>query len=436
MKRYLFILLIILNSAFIIAQDEMPFRAAWIATVAGVDWPDPASVGKPEVQQRDMIAILDSLQTLGFNAIIFQVRPTADALYCSDLEPTSHWVTGKQGAAADYDPLQFVLDEAHKRGMQVHAWLNPYRVTQGVMTLKMLAESHIARQHPEWFVCYNKQWYFNPALDDTRHWICGVVADLVRHYDIQGVHMDDYFYPYPVEGQAFPDEYMYTLMPRGFKSLGDWRRNNVNMVIRELHDTIKAIKPEVEFGIAPFGVWRNAKQDSRGSQTQALSNYDQLYADIRLWMEQGWIDYVVPQLYWEIGKKVADYRHLCHWWADNCFQTKLYIGMAPYRLGRKGEAAAWHNGNEIARQMRLNRTIPQIQGEVMYSTRPMLRNPKHVCDTIMSYYAPETYLRFHPLPPVVDSLALDSMALDSMALDSLLRMEQMLETEDSVIYQP
>lgn len=399
--------------------QEMPFRAAWIATVAGVDWPNPSSVGKPDVQKQDMIRMLDSLQVLGFNAVIFQVRPTADALYYSELEPMSHWVTGQQGEwnnRAPFDPLQLVIEEAHKRNMQVHAWLNPYRITQGVMTLKGLADSHIARQHPEWLACYNKQWYFQPGLDDTRHWICGVVADIVRRYDVEGIHMDDYFYPYPVDGKSFPDEYIYQLMPRGCKTLGDWRRNNVNMVIKELHDTIKAIRPEVEFGISPFGVWRNVKQDPRGSQTQALANYDQLYADIRLWMENGWIDYVVPQLYWEIGKKIADYKHLCYWWAENCFQTKLYIGMAPYKLGRKGEADAWQKGNEIARQMRLNRTIPQIQGEVMYSTRPLLRNPRHVCDTIMSYYVPETYLRLHPLPPVV----CDSVMRDSVAVDSLL----------------
>jgi uncharacterized lipoprotein YddW (UPF0748 family) len=339
----------------------------------------------------DLCGILDSLSEMGLNTIILQVRPTADALYKSDLEPLSHWLTGKQGEWAGqlpYDPLQFAVDEAHRRHMDVHVWLNPYRVTQGAMTRESLHRSHVINRHPEWFLRYNGQWYFNPGLDSTRVWICRVVADLVRRYDIQGVHMDDYFYPYPVQGQVFPDEATFRKYPRGFQDLGDWRRNNTNMVIRELHDTIKAIKPEVQFGISPFGVWRNYSEDTLGSHTKALTNYDKLYADIRLWMQEGWIDYVVPQLYWEIGHRLADYEHLCHWWAENRFHTRLYIGMAPYRIGRKGEAAAWQNGNEIVRQMHLNRTIPGIEGEVFYSTRPLLRNPRHLCDSIKQFYAP------------------------------------------------
>lgn len=371
------------------ARAEITFRAAWIASVAGIDWPSPNSVGDTERQMEDLCVILDSLQAIGLNTIIFQARPTADALYLSEYEPISHWVTGKQGEWRDqmvYDPLQFVVDEAHKRGLAVHVWLNPYRVTQGVMTREGLAKNHIIRRHPEWFVQYNKQWYFNPGLDETRQWICTIVADIVRRYDIQGIHMDDYFYPYPVSGQVFPDEKTFRAHPRGFDNLGDWRRNNTNLVIRELHDTIKAIKPEVEFGISPFGVWRNYSEDTLGSHTRALTNYDKLYADIRLWMQEGWINYVVPQLYWEIGHPLADYKHLCHWWAENRFSTKLYIGMAPYRIGRKGENGAWQHGNEIVRQMHLNRTIEGIEGEVFYSTKPLLRNPRHVCDSIKAFY--------------------------------------------------
>lgn len=369
----------------------IPFRAAWIATVANIDWPTVSSRGNTIQQMEELCGILDSLSEMGLNTIILQVRPTADALYKSDLEPLSHWLTGKQGewgGQLPYDPLQFAVEEAHRRHMDVHVWLNPYRVTQGNMTRESLHRSHVINRHPEWFLKYNGQWYFNPGLDSTRLWICRVVADLVRRYDIQGVHMDDYFYPYPVPGQEFPDEATFSKYPRGFHDLGDWRRNNTNMVIRELHDTIKAIKPDVQFGIAPFGVWRNHCDDTLGSHTKALTNYDKLYADIRLWMQEGWIDYVVPQLYWEIGHRLADYEHLCHWWAENRFNTRLYIGMAPYRIGRKGEAAAWQRGNEIVRQMHLNRTIPGIEGEVFYSTRPLLRNPRHLCDSIKQFYAP------------------------------------------------
>ena len=393
MVKYIKTVLLALVFCTLSAQAEMPFRAAWIATVANIDWPQPETVGQSEVQQAAMITLLDSLQALGMNAIIFQVRPTADALYLSELEPTSHWMTGTQGRWGDqtpYDALRFVLDEAHQRGMEVHVWLNPFRLTLHTMTMDMLSEDHIYRVHPEWFWKYGKQWYFDPSLPATRDWICMVVEDLCCRYAIDAIHMDDYFYPYPIAKTSIPDRKQFEADPRGFTAIADWRRDNVNHTIEAIHDMIKRTRPEVQFGISPFGVWRNQDRDSlRGSATKAgMTNYDDLYADILLWIEKGWIDYVVPQLYWEIGKKVADYEVLAHWWADAVRGTdvRLYIGMAPYRLGGKNEAEAWRTGNEIARQMRLNRTIPEITGECFYSTRPLLMNPLGVCDSIKSIY--------------------------------------------------
>ena len=248
------------------------------------------------------------------------------------------------------------------------------------------------RQHPEWFWCYAKQWYFDPGLDITCDWICTVVSDIVDRYDIQAIHMDDYFYPYPAGGKPLPDTKTFEQYPRGFTDIRDWRRANVNRAIEEISRAIHECKPEVQFGISPFGVWRNASVDSTGSATQAgITNYDDLYADIRLWIQKGWIDYVLPQLYWEIGKKVADYEILTHWWANEVKGTKcqLYIGMAPYRLEGASPKTAWGQGNEIGRQMRLNRTIEEISGECFYSTRPLLRNPRHVCDTIREIYRQE-----------------------------------------------
>ena len=370
----------------------MPFRGAWIATVANIDWPQPETIGQSEAQQAQMITLLDSLQALGMNAIIFQVRPTADALYLSELEPTSHWLTGTQGHWGDqtpYDALRFVCREAHQRGMEVHVWLNPFRLTLHTMSPDMLADDHIYRVHPEWFWRYGKQWYFDPSQPATRDWICMVVEDLCCRYDIDAIHMDDYFYPYPIAKTPLPDRKQFEADPRGFTSIGDWRRDNVNLTIQAIHNMIQRTRPEVQFGISPFGVWRNQDRDSLGSATKAgMTNYDDLYADILLWIRNGWIDYVVPQLYWEIGKKIADYEVLAHWWAEAVRGTdvKLYIGMAPYRLGGANEAAAWKTGNEIARQMRLNRTIPEITGECFYSTRPLLMNPLGVCDSIKSFY--------------------------------------------------
>lgn len=375
------------------ASAEISFRGAWIATVANIDWPSAEAVGNTEKQKNEMIFLLDSLESLGLNAIILQVRPTADALYLSELEPVSHWLTGTQGSwneQESYDPLDFTIKEAHERGMEVHVWLNPYRVNLAKTDTSSLAPDHIMRRHPEWFWCYAKQWYFNPGLDETREWICTIVQDIVQRYDIQAIHMDDYFYPYPSGKLQLPDTATFRQHPRGFDNIHDWRRNNVNMAIQDISRTIRECKDSVEFGISPFGVWRNAHVDSTGSATKAgITNYDDLYADIRLWIKEGWIDYVLPQLYWEIGKKVADYEILAHWWANEVRDTrcKLYIGMAPYRLENASAKSAWGQGNEISRQMRLNRTIPEISGECFYSTKPLLRNPRHVCDSIKTVYA-------------------------------------------------
>lgn len=384
--RNIFILLIL---ATLSVHAEIAFRGAWIATVANIDWPTPEAVGDTAKQQAEMTWILDSLQSLGINAVIFQVRPTADALYRSEYEPSSHWLMGTQGAPLTYDPLEWTIEQAHNRGMEVHVWLNPYRVNLAKTDTSIIAPNHIFRQHPEWFWCYAKQWYFDPGLDVTREWICTIVQDIVYRYDIQAIHMDDYFYPYPQGKQALPDEATFAKYPRGFTDIRDWRRDNVNLAIQAISETIRECKPDVQFGISPFGVWRNASVDSTGSATQAgITNYDDLYADIRLWIKKGWIDYVLPQLYWEIGKKVADYEILAHWWANEVKGTncKLYIGMAPYRLENASPKTPWGVGNEIGRQMQLNRAIPEISGECFYSTRPLLRNPRGVCDTIRLIY--------------------------------------------------
>ena len=398
------------------AAVQIPFRGAWIATVANIDWPSPDAVGVPQKQQLEMIGILDSLHAIGINAIIFQIRPTSDAFYWSELEPWSHWLTGTQGywqeqggllAGLDdfYDPLEFVTAEAHDRDMEVHAWLNPYRVTTKFMDTTQLVSNHIMRRHPDWFWKYGEQWYFEPGLDETREWICMVVEDIVCRYDIDAIHMDDYFYPYPLPKQSLPDRDCFEAHSRGYVDIRDWRRNNVNMAIRDISETIRKTKPWVQFGISPFGVWRNNTRDSIGSATTAgLTNYDHLYADVLYWIREGWIDYVCPQLYWHIGNRAADYYTLAHWWGKrvaeanayhaNKYQlstvnSQLYIGLAPYRLGAAKEAAAWRTGNEIDRQMKINRTIPEISGECFYSTRPLLLNPLGVCDTIRNYYLPQ-----------------------------------------------
>ena len=391
------ILVFCLLSFSVAVFGQVTFRGAWIATVANIDWPTPEAVGNTDLQQSEMIFLLDSLHSIGINAIIFQVRPTADALYRSEYEPVSHWLTGKQGSWDEqkpWDPLQWTIEQAHARDMEVHVWLNPYRVNLAKTDTSILAPDHIMRRQPDWFWEYNKQWYFNPGLEQTREWICTIVQDIVQRYDIQAIHMDDYFYPYPAGKQPLPDTKTFEQYPRCFDNIHDWRRNNVNLAIQAISETIRDCKPSVEFGISPFGVWRNNNVDSTGSATRAgITNYDDLYADIRLWIKEGWIDYVLPQLYWEIGKKVADYEILARWWANEVRGTrcKLYIGMAPYRLENASPKTPWGVGNEIKRQMDLNRTIPEITGECFYSTRPLLRNPRGVCDSIKAVYRNDSF---------------------------------------------
>ncbi len=395
---------------------SVSFRGAWIATVANIDWPSAEAVGNTQKQQSEMLFLLDSLHSIGINAIIFQVRPTADALYYSEYEPVSHWLTGKQGVwntdvqmvngkcpnGKCYDPLQWTIEQAHKRGMEVHVWLNPYRVNLATTDTSMICSDHIWRKYRDWFWEYNKQWYFDPGLEQTREWICTIVQDIITRYDVQAIHMDDYFYPYPSGKLPLPDEATFAKYPRGFTDIKDWRRDNVNLAIKAISETIRECRTDVQFGISPFGVWRNASVDSTGSKTQAgITNYDDLYADIRLWIKEGWIDYVLPQLYWEIGKKAADYEVLAHWWANEVRGTrcKLYIGMAPYRLIessnpqilKSSNPSPWATGNEIKRQMDLNRTIPEITGECFYSARPLLRNPRGVCDSIKATYKTDDF---------------------------------------------
>ncbi len=396
---YSILLALLMLTGSVLAQSpKREMRAAWIATVANIDWPSQEAIGHTELQKKELIDILDLLQELHFNAVVFQVRPTADALYESDLEPWSNWLTGAQGQDNDthYDPLAFLTEEAHRRCIDVHVWLNPYRVTHG-FGVKDLADMHIYHQHPEWFVEYGKKYYFDPALPQTRDWLNTVVADIVTRYDIDAIHFDDYFYPYRVKNEEFPDTASFRQYSRGFTNKADWRRDNVNLVIEQLQHTIKGIKPWVEFGISPFGVWRNASSDpERGSQTQAgVQNYDDLYADILLWLERGWIDYVVPQLYWEIGKKAADYEVLARWWKDNCYGKNLYIGHYASQLGNKKAAEAWHRSNEVCRQIALNRTMPEIDGSVFYSMQALQHNRQGMIDSLQN-----NYYRHFALPPI------------------------------------
>lgn len=425
MKKYSVCVLFLIFAVQISMASEKKYemRAAWIATVANIDWPAKGCFDVDR-QQAHMIEILDSLVSLNFNAIVFQIRPTADAFYHSSVEPWSRYLTGCQGVAPEpfYDPLAFVIYEAHRRHIDVHVWLNPYRVVLNEADIDSLAPEHIYNYCPEIFVKYGKQYYFNPGLDETRRFLNRVVADIVTRYDIDAIHFDDYFYPYRIAGSEFPDHETFRKYPRGFNNIGDWRRNNVNMVIQELNRTIKTRKPWVEFGISPFGVWRNAEKDMHGSRTRAgQTNYDDLYADVRLWLKEGWIDYVVPQLYWEIGKTVADYTVLADWWSKNSFGRNLYIGLSSSNIGVL-KASAWHRPNELCRQMRLNKKHSDIGGVVFFSSNTLLKNPQGLCDSLKN-----NYYKYPALVPTNDNLAgTESDAPDSLRIERIGKRDYLL----------
>ncbi len=386
-------------------------RAAWIATVHNIDFPSDSTL-TVEAQKKELIALLDNFKQCNLNAVIFQVRPTSDALYFSNIESWSQFLTGKAGRAPEpfYDPLQFLIDEAHKRCMEVHVWLNPYRVLNND-DISQIDPKHLFFKKPELFVKYGGKYYFNPAHEETREYLNRVVKDIVGRYDIQAIHFDDYFYPYTVANEKFPDEKDFAANPRGFEKIEDWRRDNVTTVIKELKTTIKSTKPWVEFGISPFGVWRNKAQDKRGSDTKAgQTNYDHLYADILKWIEDEDIDYVMPQLYWHIGKQVADYAVLADWWNKNTGNVNLYIGLFASGLGTgagKG-TSPWRNGNELVRQIKLNDKFENIAGVAFYSGRPFAKNPQGLRDSLQNNYF--KYLALVPVNKLTQSENKDKIA--------------------------
>ena len=373
------------------AYPKREFRAAWIQSVNGQFRGMPT-----EKLKQNLIGQLNSLQKAGINAIIFQVRPEADALYASRLEPWSRFLTGVQGKAPEpyWDPMQFMIDECHKRGMEFHAWINPYRTKT---TLKSeLAPNHVYNIHPEWFVTYGDQLYFDPALPESRRHICMVVSDIVSRYDVDAIHMDDYFYPYPIKGKDFPDDASFARFGGGFSNKGDWRRSNVNVLIKKLHETIREIKPWVKFGVSPFGIYRNESSDPLGSKTKGLQNYDDLYADVLLWAREGWIDYNIPQIYWHIGHPVADYETLVKWWARNTENRPLFIGQSVMNPVQNADPKN-PSINQLPRKMALQRAYQTIGGSCQWPASAVVENAGKYRDALIAEYH-----KYPALPPVFD----------------------------------
>jgi uncharacterized lipoprotein YddW (UPF0748 family) len=351
------------------------FRAVWVATVNNIDWPSKPGLST-EDQKKEVTQLLDLHKKNGMNAIIMQVRPAADAFYKSELEPWSKYLTGMPGKAPSpfYDPLEFWIKECRARNMEFHAWLNPFRVSQNAAD--PLASNHIAFKNPDWIVNYGGKLYFDPGLPQAREFVVKVVNDIVARYDVDAIHFDDYFYPYPLT-EDFPDEDSFQQYNRGFTGVqkADWRRDNVDIIIKMLSENIKKTKPWVKFGISPFGVWRNKADDQEGSETTAgTTNYDHLYADILKWQKNGWIDYSLPQLYWQIGHPSVDYLTLAKWWAAHSYNRATYIGHAVYKLEKEASVPEWKDPNQLINQIQITRQIPQIGGSAFYSSKHFSRD--------------------------------------------------------------
>lgn len=365
------------------------FRGVWIATVRNLDWPSRPGLSVRK-QKKEYVKQLDLLKDLGMNAVIVQVRPIADAFYPSEYEPWSEFLTGEQGKppAASFDPLEFMIDEAHKRAMEFHAWFNPYRAAR-INPEIVLSPDHIYYQHRDWFVEYGKDLYFDPGIVPARKFVEKVIADVVTRYDIDAVHFDDYYYPYRLEGIAFPDSLSFSKYPRAFtqETKEDWRRDNINLLVHELYDTINYIKPWVHFGISTFGVWRNKSRDPDGSDTHTLqTNYDDLYGDALKWLRNGWQDYILPQCYQYMGRPIMDYRIVSQWWSEHNYGTNYYIGQGPFRLGNADRGERWTEGNEITRQLRYNDSIPNLLGSAYFRSQTFMDNPLGINDSLKSVF--------------------------------------------------
>ena len=398
---FLFLSALLTSTSHLMAKGNQPpkreFRGAWIQAVNG------QFIGMSATEQQQTLTTqLNALQQAGINAIIFQVRPEADALYMSYYEPWSRYLTGEQGVAPTpfWDPLQFMIDECHKRGMELHAWINPYRAkTKGT---KSLGLKHPYKSNPDRFIAYDGMLIFNPALKENRDYICTIVSDIVRRYDVDGLHIDDYFYPYPVPGITFDDEQSFQEDPRGFNNKDDWRRDNVNLLVEQLHHTIRSLKPWVKFGISPFGIYRNQKSDPEGSATNGLQNYDDLYADILLWVEKGWIDYCIPQLYWEIGHKAADYATLIEWWATHANGRPLFIGQDVMRTVKAVDDQ--HPGqHQQAQKMRLQRSYESIGGSCQWPASAVADNAGGYATALSEEY--HHWLALQPIFTFMDKKA-------------------------------
>jgi len=361
-------------------------RGVWVASVYNLDYPTIQTTNS-ETLKNEAIEILDSVKDLGITTVFLQVRPTADALYNSDLFPWSRFLTGKNGLMPEnnFDPLAFWTQEAHKRNLELHAWINPYRVTKnGDEEYQNISKDSPAKKNSSWVIRYSDgNYYFDPGISEVRELVVDGIVEIINNYEIDGIHMDDYFYP----GTSFDDANTFEKYSNGFTNIDEWRRNNVDLLIKSISDEINKIDSNIEFGISPAGIWANKNNNELGSDTTGTESYYQHYADTRKWALEEWIDYIAPQVYWEVGHKTADYKTLVEWWSktlENC-KTKLYIGLADYKTIDVKKNSVWYQGKEISNQLKLNDSCDNISGEIHYRYASLISD-KNLYNAIKEYY--------------------------------------------------
>ncbi|WP_283673480.1 glycoside hydrolase family 10 protein [Butyricicoccus sp. Marseille-Q5471] len=388
-ERILSILLtlaLLLPAAAAAPAPEEGLRGVWIPSIYNLDYPTRQGMTEAELKSQAN-EILDNVKAMGLNAVFLQVRPAADALYESDIFPWSRYVSGTQGQApaGGFDPLAYWVDAAHQRGLQLHAWLNPYRITRGGESdCTSLASDNPAKLHPEWVVKYEDNYYFNPGLSSVRAMVVDGACEIAENYDVDGIHLDDYFYP----GTDFSDQETYTRYGKGFDSIDDWRRDNVNQLVADLDKALHDVDPDLSFGISPAGIWNNKSADPRGSDTAGRSSYAEIYCDTLAWIEAGTVDYVCPQIYWEIGFKIADFSKLVDWWTDAVkgSDVDLYVGVGAYRMEDATAGSVWSGTDELTRQLNLIAKDSGVSGEIFYRYNS-LTQVAGASDVLSTHYA-------------------------------------------------
>ncbi|MGB8320954.1 MAG: family 10 glycosylhydrolase [Ignavibacteriaceae bacterium] len=371
-----FIFILFLSSWIKISAGQYPkreMRGAWVATVENIDWPaSPAETSGEQISE--LVDLFDKLKSAGINTVFFQVRTECDALYKSSYEPWSYWLTGRQGKAPDpfYDPLAFAIEEAHAKGMELHAWINPYRAVKDISDY-IISENHISRIHPEWILKFGSYEMLNPGIPAVTDYIAKIVTDIISRYNVDGIHLDDYFYPYTPQ-ITNQDSATFKTYKNGFTNIDDWRRNNINSMIAKVNETINRIKPEIIFGVSPFGIVEN-----KYANTSGFDAYNKIYCDPLTWIKDKTVDYVVPQLYWEIGNKYADFKKLLPWWASIKNERDIYIGLNSSKIA----SADWEGAPyELYDEIRMARQFKNIGGVILFSAKSIAQNYSGLADSL------------------------------------------------------